>query len=117
MWRSAGRKEITNFGAECAKLQHEFGVGIAACVAAYTLLGALRAYPLLPAGAVQRGGARRQVVALRLVRARRLGLQILSTTSTYGLIDDNRRALDDPLRLRRGVRRPRAARSRTSAAG
>ena len=34
------RKAMTNYRAECEKLQREFGPGLGLCLVAYTLLGA-----------------------------------------------------------------------------
>mmetsp|Transcript_21493 Transcript_21493/g.67134 ORF Transcript_21493/g.67134 Transcript_21493/m.67134 type:complete len:438 (+) Transcript_21493:33-1346(+) len=88
------RREMTNYRVDCGRLRSEFGVGLLLTVAAYTLLGALRAY--------------RDYFQLELFQAVGLGssaglfaqsevaisLVVLTASAGLGLIEDHRRALD-----------------------
>ena len=96
------RKEMLSYRKECAQLGGDFGPGIVLVVCAYTLLGALRAYrdyfQLELFVAVGLSGKSSLFAASEFS----VSLVVLLASAGFGLVDDNRRAIDVILRVAMG---------------
>ena len=88
------RKQMTNYRAEGGQLAREFGLGLALCVSAYTLLGSLRAYrDYFQLELFMAVGLSGQGASLFATSEFTISVVVLASTACFGLVEDNRRAL------------------------
>ena len=94
------RQPMNNMRAECGALQRDFGVGIGLSIAAYTMLGSIRAFrdyfqlELFRAVGLSGRGA-----SLFATSEFSISIVVLASSACFGLIEDNRRALRAILRV------------------